>query len=52
MKKVMQDNGYYKSKITGAETPVPDRQQMNITFHVAPAPRRASARSSWKGGAS
>lgn len=34
MQKVMQDNGYYKAQITGAEIPVPDRQQMNITFHV------------------
>jgi outer membrane protein assembly complex protein YaeT len=36
MKKVMEDNGYYKSKITTTETPVSDRQQMNITFHVVP----------------
>jgi outer membrane protein insertion porin family len=34
MQKVMQDNGYYKAQITGAEIPIPDRQQMNITFHV------------------
>jgi outer membrane protein assembly complex protein YaeT len=39
MKKVMEDNGYYKSKITATETPVVDRQQMNITFHIVSGPQ-------------
>ena len=39
MRKVMEDNGYYKSRITATETAVPDRQQMNITFHVVTGPQ-------------
>jgi outer membrane protein insertion porin family len=35
MQKVMQDNGYYRAKITAEKTAVPERQQVNILFRVA-----------------
>jgi outer membrane protein insertion porin family len=34
MRKVMDDNGYYRSKISSTETIITDRQQMDIRFHV------------------
>lgn len=36
VKKVMDDNGYYRATFTADEDPHPDRQQMNITFRVEP----------------
>jgi len=36
MQKVMQDNGYYRAKITAEKTAVPEKQQLNILFHVVP----------------
>ncbi|HEX6880114.1 MAG TPA: POTRA domain-containing protein, partial [Terriglobales bacterium] len=36
IKKVMADNGFYRATVTATETAVPDRQQMNITYHLKP----------------
>ncbi|HXV18201.1 MAG TPA: POTRA domain-containing protein, partial [Gemmatimonadaceae bacterium] len=36
MKKVMEDNGYYESKITAEETPHADTRQMDVVFRVEP----------------
>jgi outer membrane protein insertion porin family len=35
MQKVMQDNGYYRAKITADKIAVPEKQQINVLFHVA-----------------
>ena len=39
MKKVMEDNGYYNAAFTVDENAIPERQQMNVTFHVTPGPQ-------------
>jgi outer membrane protein insertion porin family len=36
MKKVMEDSGYHQATFTAEEDPQPERQQMNIIFHVKP----------------
>ncbi len=36
IKKVMADNGYYRATVTATETAVPERQQMNVTYHLKP----------------
>lgn len=36
MQKVMQDNGYYRAKITAEKTAVPEKEQVNLLFHVTP----------------
>jgi outer membrane protein insertion porin family len=36
MKKVMEDHGYYESKISSEEVPHPDTRQMDVTFYVEP----------------
>lgn len=36
MQKVMQDNGYYRTKISAEKTVVPEKEQVNILFHVVP----------------
>jgi outer membrane protein assembly complex protein YaeT len=35
IEKVMQDDGYYRARVTAEKTVVPERQQVNILFHVA-----------------
>jgi outer membrane protein assembly complex protein YaeT len=34
--KVMEDNGYYQSKITADRVVVPDKRQVDVTYHVIP----------------
>lgn len=36
MKRVMEDNGFYLSEITADKVVSPEKQQVNITFHVKP----------------
>lgn len=38
MNKVMQDSGYYQAKFTATEEAHPERQQVDVTFHVDPGP--------------
>ncbi|HEU5404052.1 MAG TPA: outer membrane protein assembly factor BamA [Terriglobales bacterium] len=36
MQKVLQDNGYYRAKISAEKTVIPEKQQVNILFRVEP----------------
>ncbi len=38
MKRVMDDAGYFQATFTAHEDPHPERQEMNISFHVDPDP--------------